>query len=146
MTVSEADLQQRKKTILSLLDAYGEAQLRDTGRDDDERWLEAEMNAPLDDPFALAYFRYEEGYARRDSGWELIEYSYEFQQRPPPGRRAHHLHEPYGPHQHCVDPRLAAEDHHYRGGVMSIYDAHNEFLYWYGAAAPVTCADLIPLF
>lgn len=142
--ISEAELQQHKKTMLSLLDAVGEAQLRDTGSEDATRALEAETSAPLDPPFATAFFRYEEIYQRRGARWELVDYYYEFQQRPGPGRRAHHSHD--GPHQHCVDPRAPGVDHHYVGGVMTLFDAHREFLYWYGAEQPVSCTGLTPLF
>ena len=132
--------------MLSLLDRIGDAQLVDTGAEDSIRTLEAETYAPLDPPYAQAYFRYAEIYELRRSGWELTDYYYEFQLRPPPGRRAHHQHEPFGSHQHCVDPTVATEDDHFVGGLMSLFDAHRDLLYWYAGEHALNCDSLTPLF
>jgi hypothetical protein len=144
--LTEHELHQHRATLTSLLDRVGEARLTDTGAEDDVRTLEAEANAPLDPPYQHAYFRYAEIYERRVSGWELIEYYYEFQLRPDPGRRAHHLHDPLGPHQHCVSPTAAAEDDHFVGGLMSLFDAHRDLLYWYAQDEGLNCDGLTPLF
>ena len=42
------------------LDRIGDAHLVDTGAEDNIRTLEAETYAPLDPPYAQAYFRYAE--------------------------------------------------------------------------------------
>ncbi len=145
--LTEHAFNQRRDSLLSLLDRIGEARLDDVGALDPERVITISANAPLDEPFQTAFFQYQEIYARLPNGtWLLRDYYYEFQRRSPPGRRAHHRHEPYDYHQHCCDPRFPARDHHYVGGAIDVYDAHREFLQWYARNAPVDCAGLTPLF
>jgi len=146
--LSDHALEQHLAAILALLDQYGEATLediRDQGVPDEERVVRATVNAPLDPPHQLALFEYTEIYRRLpDRTWELTYYSYEFQQRPGPGRRAHHWHDDRH-HAHCVDPRHPERDHHYRGVPVSVYEAHSDFAPWYGSARPIDCTGLFPL-
>jgi len=130
-----------------MLDDIGETVLDDIGAETDVRAIRASARAPLSPPFEQALFEYYEIYERRSrSTWELVDYFYEFQQRPPPGRRAHHRHDPHGVHAHCVDPRHAERDDHYRGVLVSVFEAHAEFLQWFARDGNVDCFGLFPLF
>jgi hypothetical protein len=135
------------QAIEAMLDDIGETVLEDFGAETDVRAIRASASAPLSPPFEQALFEYFEIYERRSrSTWELSDYSYEFQQRPPPGRRAYHQHDPQGVHAHCVDPRGPERDHHYRGVKVSVFEAHAEFLQWFAGGSGVNCIGLFPLF
>jgi hypothetical protein len=45
---------------------------------------------------------------------------------------------------HCVDPRLPSLDHHYRGYVVTIFEAHDEFATLFASGERVSCAGLRP--
>ena len=144
--LSEHDLHQRAASALALLDRLAEAEATDTGTAGDKRVITVRANVPHDAPFQRAFFEYAETYERVASGsWRLTEYSYEFQQRPPPGRRAHHRHEPWDTHAHCVDPREPDRDDPFRDVELDVFEAHGEFLRLYARGEPVDCAGLFPL-
>lgn len=145
MMLSAAQIEQRKTTLIHLLKPLGDLRLTDAGRNRDRRGIVVEVNAPLDAPYTSHYFKYEEIYLKTGREWEFYAYYYEFQQRPPPGRRAHHWHDPLDVHQHCVDPEQAYGDDHYEGNEVAVFDAHREFLYRYASEEPITCDDLTPL-
>lgn len=75
------------------------------------------------------------------SAWELVLYSYEYRERPGPGRRAYHLHGGRF-HAHCVDPAAPSRDHHFRATEVDVFEAHAEFARLYLSAVRVTCDDL----
>lgn len=132
--------------MVALLDRIGEARWEDIGSKDRTRVLSVATYAPLDPPYENALFEYTEIYERAGkAAWRRIEYLYEFQQRPPPGRRAHHLHPPFGHHAHCVDPRQPEPDDHYRDVDVDVFEAHAEFLRWYALGQPMDCFGLFPL-
>ena len=146
LRLDEHGFEQRRATIVAMLDRVGETEVLDEGADDDERVLTATARAPLDPPYQLGSFEYVEVYARGEQGrWELTEYAYELQQRPPPGRRAFHWHDPWAHHFHCLDPRSPERDHHYRGYELDLFEAHRELLRIY-ASATIDCSGLHPLF
>ncbi len=129
-----------------MLDRVGESEIIDEAPTDDRRAIVARAHAPLDPPFAHAFLEYKERYERlADGSWRLTAYRYEFQQRPPPGRRAFHWHEPWAYHSHCLDPRAPDTDDHYRGYEVDVFEAHAEFLRLY-AAGTIDCSGLHPLF
>lgn len=145
--LTEQALDQRVASVVALLDRIGEATANDVGRDDPERVVTVRANAPLDPPYALAVFEYTEIYRKLPQGeWLLTDYYYEFRQQPPPGRRAHHCHDPWAYHQHCVDPAHPERDHHFTGDLTDVYVAHSEFLLWSASSRPMHCAGLTPLF
>ena len=144
--LSEHDLHQRAASALALLDRLAEAEGTDTGSAGDKRVITVRANVPLDAPFQRAFFEYAESYERAaPDAWRLTGYSYEYQQRPPPGRRAHHRHDPWGTHAHCVDPRDADRENHFRDIELDVFEAHGEFLRLYARGEPVECAGLFPL-
>lgn len=147
-SLTDHALEQHATALLALLDHFGDATLEDTsdaGLPDEERVLEARVQAPLEAPHQAALFAYTEIYRRRsDRRWKLTYYTYEFQQRPGPGRRAHHWHDGHY-HAHCLDPRHLTRDHHYRGVPVSAYEAHSDLARWYGSGRPIDCAGLFPL-
>lgn len=144
--LSDHDLNQRKAAMLALMDRIADAQVRDSGALDDTRVIAATANVPSDPPFQLALFEYVERYEHVAPGsWRLTEYYYEFQQRPPPGRRAHHRHEPWGAHAHCVDPHEPDRSDHFRDVELDVFEAHGEFLRFYARGEPIDCAGLFPL-
>lgn len=139
-------LGQRRASILAMLDRLGDAVLVEQGSKDDDRLFTFSVHAPHDAPFEIATFEYEEAYRRARSGrWALRFYRYEFQQRPPPGRRAHHWHDPWEHHAHCIDPREPRRHPHYRDVAVDVFEAHTEFLRWYASGEPMSCVGLFPL-
>ena len=113
---------------------------------------------------AIAVIDLREVFRRAGSAaWELLLYSYEYRERPGPGRRAYHLHGGSF-HAHCVDPAAPSRDRHYygaarrssrtvtatRSGAVTTYratevdafEAHAEFARLYLSAVRVTCDDL----
>lgn len=91
---------------------------------------------------AIAAIDLREVFRRAGSlAWELVLYSYEYRERPGPGRRAYHLHGGRY-HAHCVDPAAPTRDHHYRGTEVDAFEAHAEFARLYLSAVRVTCDDL----
>lgn len=145
LELSEQTLHNRTTTLLALLDRVGEAELTDTGPDEDERVVTAAVSAPLEPPFRVARFEYVEVYERRArSRWRVAGYTYEFQQQPGPGRRAFHRHDPWGHHFHCLDPRQPDRDDHFRGYEVDVFEAHQEFLRLY-ASGEIECSGLHPL-
>lgn len=144
MRFDEHGLEQRKATILAMLDRIGEAELSDVGAEDDERVVTALAHVPEAPPHDSLLIEYAEIYQRRRTGWELSEYAYELRQRPPPGRRAYHWHEPWAYHFHCLDPRSPEIDDHYRGYEVDVFEAHRAFLRLY-AEDEIDCSGLHPL-
>ena len=47
---------------------------------------------------------------------------------------------------HCVAPTPLSEDDHFVGGLMSLFDAHRDLLFWYAQEQGLTCDGLTPLF
>lgn len=92
-----------------------------------------------------ATFVYSERYARRAEGWLLVAYAYEYLPAPRPSRRAHHLHGPWGTHQHCVDPRRPRAPHHFRDYRQVMEQAHEEFTRLHALHRPIRCRDLVPI-
>ena len=85
-----------------------------------------------------------ERYVRRQGGWELTEYAYEYQREPrPSGRKAHHWHEGIF-HAHCVDPRSPRAVAHYRDVQVDLLEAADEFLAIH-LRGEVDCSGLFPL-
>lgn len=126
-----------------MLDRIGEAELEDVVSSG-ERVVTVSAWAPMDQPYVSARFEYTELYRRVGDEWEMTAYTYEFQQRPPPGRRAYHWHEPWAYHFHCVDPSSADNAAHYRGYEVDVFEAHRAFLRLY-AEGRIDCSELHPL-
>lgn len=126
-----------------MLDRVGESEVVDEPAER-HRLIIATADAPLEPPYTRAFFEYVELYEGDADGWDLVAYQYEFQQRPPPGRRAFHWHEPWAYHFHCLDPRAPDTDDHYRGYQVDVFEAHAEFLRLY-AAGTIDCSGLHPL-
>jgi len=139
-------LEQRKATLLALLDRVGEAELNEEDAGAGGRTVRASSVAPLEPPYQVARFEYRELYEPADRRtWRLAEYAYEYLQQPRPGRRAHHWHDPWAHHAHCVDPREPERDDHYRDVPVDVFEAHAEFLRWYALNAQMNCFGLFPL-
>lgn len=138
-------LNQRKATLLALLDRLGDAELLEEDEDEQSR-VTARSWAPLEPPHHLALFEYREVFVRTvRRTWRLAHYFYAYLQQPPPGRRAHHWHDPWAHHAHCVDPREPERDDHYRDVPVDVFEAHAEFLRWYALNAQMNCFGLFPL-
>lgn len=109
------------------------------------RRIELRVDSPGYGLPTAAVFEYTEWYALVRDGWALARYAYEYRPRPAPSRRAYHFHDPLGPHQHCVDPRRPAADHHFEAYRVVLEQAHDEFVALAASAAPISCGALRPL-
>lgn len=137
--------EQRKKTLIAILDDLGSVTVEDSGADDDERILVLTAVAPGGDLPRAALFDYREVFSRTARGrWTMSAYAYEYRPGPPPSRRAYHWHDDQH-HAHCVDPRYPEGDHHYRSSAVEVFWAHDRFRDLYLSESPITCQDLHPL-
>jgi hypothetical protein len=141
--------EQRKTTILTLLDHLGEVELIDSGRGRRARRLRFLVAAPGSGLPDLAAFIYAEWYHRVSSGWRLTRYQYEYIDRRRGGRFAYHWHalrrrDPIH-HAHCEERLGAAASPHYRSYELSLLEAHEEFATLYAADASIDCSALRPL-
>ena len=106
------------------------------------RKLRIEAASPGYDLPMQATFEYEEWYLRSSRGWTLTDYQYEVRLHPAgSGRKAFHWHDD-SYHVHCVDPRSARANDHYRGyDVDLLRDARPDLLRIV-AAGVVDCSGL----
>lgn len=109
------------------------------------RKIQLRVDAPGYGLPTQAILEYTEWYARVREGWTLTRYAYEYRPRPAPSRRAYHLHEPMGPHQHCLDPRQPSAEHHYHAYRVVLEQAHEEFAALAASETPIRCGGLRPI-
>lgn len=127
------------------LQPVGDVQYSDEGRNKARRLVRIRVESPGYGLPVEAVFEYSESYARTRQGWLLMEYVYEYRPEPPPSRLAHHLHEPFGAHRHCVDGRAPGRPDHYEDYPVVLEQAHEEFAALAARRRPVSCAGLRPL-
>ena len=123
----------------------GDVHVSDEGRDKSRRRVQFHVGSPGYGMPVEAVFEYTEWYERTTQGWRLTEYAYEYRPGPPPDRLAHHLHEPFGAHRHCVDARNTGQPDHYVDYPVVLEQAHEEFAALAAQRRPVSCAGLRPL-
>lgn len=69
-------------------------------------------------------------------------YVYEYRPQPPPSRRAHHDHEPYGVHQHCREALKREVHSHDADRMRLLEETHEAFERLYFDEAAIRCAGL----
>lgn len=141
--------EQRKATILAVLDALGDVTLIDSGRERRLRRIRVETQAPGHGLPIQARFTYAEWFQRVPRGWRLIRYQYDYLVRHHGGRLANHWHSVMRPrpvhHAHCEERLGAPVVEHYRSYEVDLLEAHEEFATLYAADQPVDCSALRPL-
>jgi hypothetical protein len=144
--------EQRKATILAILDRLGEVQIGDTGKAVPERAILFELDAPEHDLTATGRFRYREVF-RRDGdgdgdGWILMSYTYDYLDLERGGRRAYHWHDLPGRssvfHEHCRPPGARPSISHFRSYDVDLFEAHEEFAMSYASETTIDCTRLRP--
>lgn len=143
--VAFAAFQRRFEEIEKMLASVGEAETRDSGADRASRSVSFTVNAPGYGLPREATFEYRERYRRTDEGWLREAYEYEYRPQPPPSRRAHHDHRPYGVHQHCHEASFSRPRSHYLDRARLLEEVHEAFEHLYAEGGPVQCAGLHPL-
>ena len=141
--------EQRRTTILAILDHVGYVELVDSGRGGRGRRLRFETRAPGPLPRAEASFIYAEWYQRVARGWRLSRYQYDYLDRRHGGRLGYHWHSiaRRNPiyHAHCEHDRRTPPVAHYRSYEIDLLEAHEEFAKLYAADAAIDCGELRPL-
>lgn len=114
----------------------------------DGRRIQWRIEIP-DDYTVLAHFVYTEWFERRDAGWQMVKYHYDYFDDLHSGRRGYHCHHLDGveevPHAHCEVPIGTAPSPHYRYYVLDLLEAHEEFARICAADEGVSCDDLRPM-
>lgn len=118
--------------------------LLDRGKREARRLIVFRISAPGYGLPTDATFEYRELHERRGEEWLPVRYAYEYRPLPKPSRRAYHLHDPVGEHQHCVPPG-GTGDGHFRAYRVSLLEAHGEFTSAYASRRPISCEGLHPL-
>ncbi len=134
--LTDGQLSTRIERLTAFLDAWGDLQIYDTGRDRARRLLEFALEAPGVALPTEVKVRYREYYRRgRDGNWNIAKYHYEYLDVAPSRRLAYHLHgigpRRLVPHAHCEDADELAQDegpHHLRAVELDLREAHMEFM------------------
>ena len=134
---------QQCEEIAKQLRADGQVLATDTGSGKGVRRVSFSVDAPGYGAPTVARFEYRERFRRVREGWLRDEYTFEYLPQRSPGRRAHHLHRPWGIHQHCSPTGRRAG--HYRDVERTLQAAHEAFLDLYDSDAPMDCRNLIRL-
>lgn len=139
---SEREYARRRDRLAAILARIGD--LRTEERElGDGRILLLVTEAPGHDSPGQAVFEYREVYSLERQALALTDYTYEYREIPPPGRRAYHWHDREY-HMHCVDGRHPSRDHHFRAYAVNPFEAHEEFYRIYASRQPVSCTGLRP--
>lgn len=138
--------EQRKTTILTVLDHLGDATLVDSGRSERDRLLRLEVQAPGHGLTTDGTFIYIEWFHRVARGWRLTRYQYDYLDRRHGGRLGYHWHSLVRRrgvyHAHCEERLGTPSNDHYRSYQVDLLEAHEEFVNLYAANDPIDCASL----
>jgi len=141
--------EQRKATILAILDDDGDVTVEDGGKGVAVRSLEFALDGPRRPLPTLARFRYGEIHRREGDAWILADYRYEYLDVEHGGRVAYHWHDLPGRvgvhHLHCRPPTGRPTMSHFRSYAVDLLEAHDEFIRSYAAGTPIDCSSLRPL-
>ena len=141
--------EQRKATIVAILDDDGDVTVADTGKAAPERAIRFELDAPRRPLAALGRFRYRETFSRDAAGWMLSSYAYDYLDLERGGRRAYHRHDLPGRHavlhEHCRPPAGRPSVSHFRAYQVDLLEAHDEFARLFASETPIDCTGLRPL-
>lgn len=141
--------EQRKTTVLTVLDHLGEATLVDSGRSERNRLLRFEVQAPGHGLTIDGTFIYVEWFHRVAGGWRLTRYQYNYLDRRHQGRLAYHWHSVTRRrsvhHVHCEEQLGVTNIEHYRAYEVDLLEAHEEFVRLYAGGTAIDCSGLRPL-
>jgi hypothetical protein len=144
LLISFAAFTQQREEIEKQLEVYGHVEVSDIGARKGVRAVSFSVDVPGQGEPTIAKFEYTEQFHRVREGWFRDEYYFEYRPKQPPGRKAHHLHDPWGFHQHCSeDGRIRAD--HYVDIERLLQATHEGFAYLYARDRPVECLNLIRL-
>lgn len=144
-SLSPHAFEQRLAWLAKRLEADGDVEALDRGKRELHRLVAFRVLSPgYGLPLEATFEHRELWERRRREGWSLLRYAYEYRPLPRPSRRAYHLHEPLGEHQHCVPPR-GASDRHFRAYRLSLLEAHEDFAAAQASGRPARCDGLLPL-
>ena len=142
-------LEQRKATIVAVLDRLADLTTSDTGKAAKERAIRFELDAPRCPLAALRRFRYGEIFRRDAVSWILSSYTYDYLDLERGGRSAYHWHDlpgrPAVHHYHCRPPAGRPSLSHFRAYEVDLLEAHDEFARLFASGAPIDCTGLRPL-
>jgi hypothetical protein len=141
--------EQHKTRVSAILDDLGDIRLEDSGKRDNLRRFEIEVDAPRSPLTTQARFRYLEWWSRDGRGWQLGRYQYDYLDRVHRSRLAYHRHNLPGagdmPHSHCEPPGRPPSGPHFRAYEVDLLEAHEEFAVVYASGRPIECAGFRPL-
>lgn len=141
--------EQRKATVSAILDDLGPIRDEDSGKLEDVRRFEVELDSPESPLAARARFRYLEWWARDGRRWRLAKYQYDYVDLIHRSRLAYHRHNLPGAtdlhHIHCEPPDRPPSAPHFRAYEVDLLEAHEDFAALYVSGRPINCAGLRPL-
>lgn len=141
--------EQRKATIIALLDDDGDVTIHDTGKAAPGRAIGFELDAPRRPMAPLGRFRYREVFRRDGDGWILESYTYDHIDLERGGRRAYHWHDLPGRagvfHEHCRPSDGRPPISHFRSYDVDLFEAHEEFAMSHASETAIDCTGLRPL-
>ena len=141
--------EQRKATIVAILDRLGDLIVIDGGKAAPERAVRFELDAPRRPLPAFGRFRYGEVFRRDGVGWSLTSYTYDYLDVEHGGRLAYHWHSLPGRlavhHLHCRPPAGRPSISHFRAYEVDLFEAHDEFTRLLASGTPIDCTGLRPL-
>lgn len=141
--------EQRKATVLTVLDHLGDVQLVDAGRDRRNRLVRFEVHAPGHGLTPQGIFIYAEWYQRVTRGWRLSRYQYDYLDRRRGGRLGYHWHPVIRRrgvyHAHCEERIGIPSIDHYRSYEVDLLEAHEEFVKLLFTDRSINCSGLRPL-
>lgn len=145
MPLGNHAFEQRKATILAILDDLGSPELSDSGRNARERRLSVVVDAPDPDLPTQARFKYVEIFRRDRDRWRLVGYTYDYVDLVNGGRFAYHRHDLPSRqdvlHVHC-EPPTGASTAHFRAYEVTLLEAHDEFAGWWASGSQIECRGL----
>jgi hypothetical protein len=135
---------QQCEEIEKQLEIYGHVEVNDLGSSKGVRRVSFLVDAPGQGAPTVATFEYVEQFRRVREGWHRDQYYFDYRPQQPPGRKAHHLHDPWGFHQHCSDDGRPRSEH-YRDIERLLQATHEAFASLYVRDQPVECINLTRL-
>lgn len=141
--------EQRRASVLAILDHLGDVEVIDSGRGRRYRLLRFEVAAPGLGLAIEGTFIYAEWYQRVTRGWRLTRYHYDYLDRRHGGRLGYHWHSltRRSPvfHAHCEHRLGVRTVDHYRAYEVDLLEAHQEFARLYARGESISCSGFRPL-
>jgi len=151
--LTDGEIRTRRDRLTDFLDAWGDLRVDDSGGGGNRRLLEFVLEAPGGSLPIEVKATYREYYGRRrDGGWDIAKYHYEYLDVARSKRFAYHLHDvgmrTLVAHAHCDDATDLQDEegtHRFRAVELDLREAHEEFMRLWASDTGPDCRTLRPL-